>query len=64
MIFLTDVGIAQPRELTNLETLTLNKAARFMIATHLGASKLRTYLTASTSTGLTDSDTRVFKFRR
>jgi hypothetical protein len=49
---------------TGRETLTLNRAARFMIATHLGASKLRTSLTASTSTGLTDSDTRVFKFRR
>ena len=46
------------------ETLTLNKAARFMIASHLGASKLRTAITASDSTGATDSDTRVFRFRR
>ena len=46
------------------ETLTLNKAARFMIASNLGASKLRTSITASDSTGATDSDTRVFRFRR
>ena len=46
------------------ETLTLNKAARFMIASNLGASKLRTAITASDSTGATDSDTRVFRFRR
>jgi hypothetical protein len=46
------------------ETLTLNKAARFMIASHLGAAKLRTSITASTSTGQTDSDARVFKFKR
>jgi hypothetical protein len=49
---------------TGRETLTLNKAARTMIKSHLGASKLRTSLTASTSTGLTDSDSRVFKFKR
>jgi hypothetical protein len=46
------------------ETLTLNKAARFMIASHLGASKLRTSIAASTSTGQTDSDARVFRFKR
>ena len=58
-----DTGIFAAGQ-TGRETLTLNKAARSMIKSHLGASKLRTSLTTSTSTGQTDSDTRVFKFKR
>ena len=58
-----DTAIFSPGQIGR-ETLTLNKAARFMIASNLGASKLRTSVTASTSTGLTDSDARVFRFRR
>ena len=44
--------------------LFLHKSDRVAIASHLGASKLRTAITASDSTGATDSDTRVFRFRR
>lgn len=44
--------------------LTLNKAARFAIRSHLGASKLRTSITAADATGATDTDTRVFRFKR
>ena len=44
--------------------LTLNKAARFAIKSHLGASKLRTSIAATDATGATDTDTRVFKFKR
>ena len=57
-----DTAIFSPGQIGR-ETLTLNKA-RFMIASNLGASKLRTAITASDSTGATDSDTRVFRFRR
>jgi hypothetical protein len=46
------------------ETLKPTKATRSMIASHLRTSKLRTSITASTTTGLTDSDSRVFRFRR
>jgi hypothetical protein len=58
-----DTAIFSPGQIGR-ETLTLNKAARFMIASHLRTSKLRTSITASTSTGLTDRDARVFKFKR
>jgi hypothetical protein len=46
------------------EFLTLNKSARVAIKSHLGDSKLRTAITASDATGETDTDTRVFRFRR
>ncbi len=44
--------------------LTLNKAARFAIKSHLRASKLRTSITATDATGATDTDTHVFRFKR
>ena len=44
--------------------LTLNKGARVEIRDHLGASKLRTSVTATNSAGQTDTDTRVFRFRK
>jgi hypothetical protein len=43
--------------------LTLNKAARFAIKRHFGASKLVTSITASNAAGATDTDTHVFRFR-
>src|SRR5262245_21308745 len=49
---------------TGREILTLNKGARAFIKSHLGASKLRTSITATTPTGQTDTDSRVFKFKR
>jgi hypothetical protein len=44
--------------------LTLNKAARFAIRSHLGRSKLVTSITASNMAGATDTDTHVFRFRK
>jgi hypothetical protein len=45
--------------------LKLNKSARRAIRRNIGASKLRTSVTATNSvTGLTDTDTRGFRFRR
>ena len=42
-----------------------NKSARRAIRRHIGVSKLRTSVTATNpATGLTDTDTRVFRFRR
>jgi len=42
-----------------------NKSARRAIRRNIGASKLRTSVTATNPvTGLTDTDTRVFRFRR
>jgi hypothetical protein len=46
------------------QVLNLNKPARVAIASHLGASKLRTTITATDATGATDADTRVFRFKR
>jgi hypothetical protein len=46
------------------EFLTLNKSARVAIKSDLGASKLRTAITATDATGATDTDTRVFRFKR
>ncbi len=58
-----DTGIFSAGEI-GLEFLTLNKSARFAIKSHLGASKLRTSITASNAAGATDTDTRVFRFKR
>jgi hypothetical protein len=58
-----DTGIFAGGEV-GAQFLTLNKAARFAIKSHLGVSKLRTSVTASDGTGATDTDTRVFKFKR
>ena len=41
-----------------------NKAARAAIKAHIGASKLRTSISASNASGATDTDTRVFRFKR
>jgi hypothetical protein len=41
-----------------------NKTAREEIATHLGASKLSTSITATNAAGATDTDTRTFRFKR
>jgi hypothetical protein len=46
------------------ETLTLNKAARFAIKSHLRRSKLRTSITATNNLGQTDTDTQTFRFKR
>jgi hypothetical protein len=46
------------------EFLTLNKSARVEIKNHLRVSKLRTAITATDATGATDSDSRVFRFKR
>jgi hypothetical protein len=40
-----------------------NKAARAAIKAHIGASELRTSISASNAAGATDTDTRVFRFR-
>jgi hypothetical protein len=57
-----DTGIFSAGEV-GAQFLTLNKAARFAIKSHLGASKLRTSIAATDATGGTDTDTRVFKFK-
>jgi hypothetical protein len=44
--------------------LSLNKAARFAIKSHLRRSKLVTSITASNAAGATDTDTYVFRFRK
>ena len=56
-----DTGIFAAGEI-GAQFLTLNKAARFEIKSHLGASKLRTSITATNSAGQTDTDTHVFRF--
>ena len=58
-----DTGIFSAAEI-GVEFLTLNKSARFAIKSHIGASKLRTSITASNAAGATDTDTRIFRFRR
>ena len=57
-----DTGIFAAGEI-GAQFLTLNKAARLDIKSHLGASKLRTSITATNSAGQTDTDTHVFRFR-
>ena len=57
-----DTGIFSAGEIAH-EFLTLNKPARLAIKSHLGAAKLRTSITASNAAGLTDTDTRIFRFR-
>jgi hypothetical protein len=57
-----DTGMFSAGEVAE-EFLTLNKAARLAIKSHLGAAKLRTSITASNVAGLTDTDTRTFRFR-
>ena len=58
-----DTGIFSAGEI-GVEFLTLNKSARFAIKSHIGASKLRTSITASNAAGATDTDTRIFRFKR
>lgn len=41
-----------------------NGAARATIKSDIGASKLRTSITATNAAGATDTDTRTFKFKR
>ena len=41
-----------------------NKAARGAIKSHIGAARLRTSIMAITAAGVTDTDTRTFRFRR
>jgi hypothetical protein len=57
-----DTGIFAAGEI-GAQFLTLNKAARLDIKRHLGASRLRTSITATNSAGQTDTDTHVFRFR-
>jgi hypothetical protein len=58
-----DTGTFSAGEI-GLVFLTLNKSARFAIKSHLGASKLRTSITADNAVGTTDTDTRIFRFKR
>jgi hypothetical protein len=58
-----DTGIFSAGQI-GAETLTLNKAARFAIKSHLRKSKLRTSITATNNLGLTDTDTQTFHFKR
>ena len=58
-----DTGIFSAGQI-GAETLTLNKAARSAIKSHLRRSKLRTSITATTQAGLTDTDTQTFHFKR
>jgi hypothetical protein len=58
-----DTGIFSAGQI-GAETLTLNRAARSAIKSHLRKSKLRTSITATTGAGLTDTDTQTFHFKR
>ena len=58
-----DSGLFSPGQIAEA-FLKLNKAARGAINAHIGAAKLRTVIFASNSAGATDTDTRVFRFKR
>ena len=58
-----DTGMFAPGEI-GAQFLSLNKAARFAIKSHFGASKLVTSITAGNAAGATDTDTHVFRFRK
>ena len=47
-----------------METLRAPKSIRSIIASDLRRSKLRTSITATTQSGLTDADSRTFRFKR
>ena len=57
-----DTGMFAPGEIAEV-FLKLNKPARSLIKAHLGASKLRTFITASNAAGAVDTDTRNFRFK-
>jgi hypothetical protein len=57
-----DTGMFSPGQIAEA-FLKPNKAARRAITAHIGASKLRTSISASDAAGATDTDTRVFRFK-
>lgn len=58
-----DTGMFGPGEIAEV-FLKLNKPARTAIKKHLGASKLRTFITASNGVGAVDTDSQIFRFKR
>jgi hypothetical protein len=57
-----DTGTFSPGQIAEA-FLKPNRAARAAIKAHIGASKLRTSISASNAAGATDTDTRAFRFK-
>jgi len=58
-----DTGMFEAGEV-GVAFLKLNKAARNAIASNIGTSKLRTSISATSTTGDSDTDTHIFRFKR
>jgi hypothetical protein len=57
-----DTGMFSPGQIAEA-FLKPNKTARAAIKAHIGASKLRTSISATNAAGATDTDTRVYRFK-